>query len=106
MELKDNCTILLERATQKVKCFKFKSKELDRDLALHENTENKMISDVSDVVTGLRMFSIPVRIKDVKEQHISEWLDKFIKHYTPEVILAKCKEEEKVPMTDKFKRKK
>ena len=41
METKDTCKILLEKATQKVKCYKFISKEINRELALHEDVEDK-----------------------------------------------------------------
>lgn len=104
MELKDNCKVLLEKATQKVKCFKFKSKELDRELALHEDTEDKNKSSVTDVITGCRLFGINRKVKDVKENDIRDNLNKFINHYTIDAIHSKFSELDKIPMEERLKK--
>ena len=105
MEIKDTCVILLEKATQKTKCYKFKSSELGRDLALHEDSEDKNHSSVTDIVTGLRLFGINQKVKDVKEDTLNSNLEKFIRHYSLEMIVKKLADEEKVPMEEKFKKK-
>ena len=106
METKDTCKILLEKATQKVKCYKFKSKEINRELALHEDVEDKHKSSVTDVVTGMRLFTIPNKVSNIKESDIRESLTKFINHYTVEAIKARVVELEKTTMEEKFKGKK
>ena len=106
METKDTCKILLERATQKVKCYRFKSREINRELALHEDIEDKNKSSVTDVITGMRLFTIPSKIKDVKEADVKERLAKFINHYTIEAIKTRVVELEKTTMEEKFKGKK
>lgn len=105
MELKDNCIILLEKATQKVKCYKFLSMELNRELALHEDSENKNYSSVTDIKTGLRLFGIPLKTKDVKEELLKTNLEKFIRHFTKDTILTKLQNEEQVPMQEKIRKK-
>ena len=104
MELKDNCKILLTRTTQKVKCFKFKSKELDRELALHEDTDDKNKSSVTNVITGCRLFGINNKVKDIKENDIRDNLTKFINHYTIDAIHSKFSELDKIPMEERFKK--
>lgn len=103
METKDTCKILLEKATQKVKCYKFISKEINRELALHEDVEDKNKSSVTDVVTGMRLFIIPNKVSNVKETDIKEGLTKFINHFTLDGIKSRVAELEKTTMEEKFK---
>ena len=104
MELKDNCKILLERSTQKVKCFKFQNSEIERELALHEDTEDRNKSAISDVNTGFRLITISKKVKDIKEADITDQLQRFINHYTKEAVCNKLNEMDKTPMEDKFKK--
>lgn len=104
METKDNCTILLEKMTQKVRCFKFKSSVLDRELALHEDTEDKHKSSITDVKTGNRLLTINNRVKDVKEVDIQNELQKFINHYSIDCIKNRLEELDKVPMEQRIKK--
>ena len=104
MDLKDSCTILLERATQKVKCYKFKDHTINRELALHEDLGDKNKSSVTDIKTGCRLFTLPHKVKDIKENDIREGLNKFINHYTVEAILSKVAELDKTTMEERFKK--
>ena len=93
MDTKDNCKVLLtNNKLQKVKCYKFFHKELGRELAVHEDVENKNITSISDVLTGLRFKQIHKEVKKVTEAEVEETLNKFIKHYTIEDIKKKFKE--------------
>lgn len=104
METKENCRILLDKATQKVKCYRFKSKELKRELALHEDSDDKNKSSVTDIITGCRLFGINKKVKDVKDIDIKENLIKFINHYTIDAINSKFSELDKVPMEERFRK--
>lgn len=105
MELKGNCIALLEKTTHKVKCYRFMNSDLNRELALHEDTDNNSHSSVTDVNTGLRLFGIPQRPKDVKEETLKEHMEKFLRHYTVENVLKKLAEADKTSMEEKFKKK-
>lgn len=103
MDLKDNCKLLLDKATQKVKCCKFHSKDLNRELAVHEDISDKNKTSVTDIVTGCRLFVISTKVKDVKESDIKDNMQKFISHYTLDSIKAKFEELDKIPMEQRFK---
>ena len=104
MDLKDNCVILLEKATQRVKCYKFKDHTINRELALHEDSEDKNKSSVTDIKTGCRLFTLHTKVKDVKESDIKEGLNKFINHYTVDAILSKVAELDKTTMEERIKK--
>lgn len=85
MDLKDTCKVLLSKGSkQKVKCSIFYNKELERELAVHEDVDNKKRSSVTDVITGLRMFGLDKPADKVKMEELNERLDIFLKHFTVE----------------------
>lgn len=93
METKENCKILLKNGkTQKVKCYKFFQKELERELAVHEDVDNKSRTSITDIKTGFGLRQFNKEIKKVTETDINETLIEFIKHYTIEGIKDKFKE--------------
>ena len=104
METKDNCKILLERATQKIRCFRFKCKDLNRELALHEDTEDKNKSSITDIKTGNRLLTINKKVKDIKDIDIQEELQRFINHYTKDLIQSRFEELDSIPMEERFKK--
>lgn len=92
MELNSEFIIQLEKdKSKKVKCFKFKVKELNREFAIHVNSNNKDISTVSDVITGCKAFNIKKKPEEVKQDEINQEMQAFIKHYTEKEILKKLK---------------
>lgn len=92
MEFKDNGEIAVEKGgTKKVKCFKFTCKPIKRQLMVHEDTDKKGTTSISDVITGYRLFSLPVISQKVTPTHIKEALKKFVSHYTVEGIAAEFK---------------
>ena len=93
MDIKDNCKVLLtNNKLQKVKCYKFLHEELGRELAVHEDVENKNITSITDVLTGFRLCYIHKEINKVKDEDIDQTLNQFIRHYTIEDIKKKFKE--------------
>ena len=93
MELKDTVKLTLDKGTQRVKCYKFKIKEFkNRELAAHAHTDYKACSTITDVKTGLRLFTIYKDIAKVTDGDIKEGLDTFVKHFTLEEILKRFKE--------------
>ena len=93
-ELKDTCKVVLEKGTtQRVKCFKFKIKELgNRELAVHQDIDRKTFSTITDAKTGLRLCSVQKEVSKVTDKEIKEALNVFIKHFTLEEILKRFKE--------------
>ena len=87
METKDTGTINVNKQNKfKIKCYKFYSPELERNLMAHEDVDTKNCSSVSDEITGYRLFTLHQSIGSLKQEHIQERLDKFIKHFTIEGI--------------------
>ena len=87
MELKDDSFVVVDgNKQQKVKCYTFHCKELDRDLIIHENTDNKNLTSVSDKKTGYRLFGLNMKPDKVKLTDLEEPLERFIKHFTMEAI--------------------
>ena len=78
----------------KVKCYKFFSPELERNLMIHEDIDAKKHSSVSDEITGYRLFSIPENIHSLKFEYVQEKLNKFIRHFTLEEIKKEFKKAE------------
>ena len=92
VDAKDTCKIILDKGTQKVKCFKFKAKELkNRELAVHTDVDHKTFSTITDIASGLRLCSIQKEIR-VTDSDIHIALDTFIRHYTLEEVLKRFKE--------------
>ena len=93
MELKDTCKILLDKGTPlKVKCYKFQHKDFNRELAVHENSDHKTLTTITDVTSGMRLCGINKDVKHVTEADIKETLSTFTKHFTLDGILHRFKE--------------
>ena len=93
VDTKDTCKIILDKGTQKVKCFKFKAKGLkNRELAVHTDVDHKTFSTITDIASGLRLCSIQKEISRVTDSDIHIALDTFIRHYTLEEVLKRFKE--------------
>ena len=83
METKDIAYVQLDNGKkQKVKCFKFHEDRMNRDLIVHEDTDNKSKSSVSDEKTGFRLFGVSQKIDKLKMEHLEEPMNKFIAHFT------------------------
>lgn len=95
METKENCKVLLKNNKwQKVKCYKFFQTDIERELAVHEDVDNKSRTSISDVQTGYGLSQFNKNIKEVTEKDINDTLNRFIKHYTIEGISKRFKEME------------
>ena len=93
METTENCKILLEKGiTQKVKCYKFFQTDFNRELAVHEHSDYKTLSSITDVKSGLKLCSIQKEIKKVTPTDIDEALNTFIRHFTLDGILTRFQE--------------
>ena len=93
VDTKDTCKVILDKGNTKVKCFKFKAKEYEnRELAVHQHTDYKTFSTITDVTSGLRLCSIQKEISKVTDKDISEALDTFTKHFTLDEIMKRFKE--------------
>lgn len=93
VDTKDTCKVILDKGTQKVKCFKFKVKDLNkRELAVHQDVDHKMFSTITDIASGLRLCGIQKEISKVTEKEINEALDTFVKHFTLEEVMKRFKE--------------
>lgn len=87
MDFKDSGEIAIEKGKfKKIKCHKFQCKPIKRQLMVHEDVDKKGMATVSDVITGYRLFELPVKAKVVTPDHIKVELKKFIAHYTKEGI--------------------
>lgn len=97
LDLKDTCKIQLDKGTQKVRCFKFKIKQLkNRELAAHQHSDYKTFSTITDVISGLRLCTIQKEIDKVTQDDIKEAVNTFIKHYTLEIVLKRLEELDEV----------
>ena len=90
MELKDICKVTLDKGNKKVMCYKFKHRQIGRELAVHEHVDYKNLSTITDFTTGCRLCDIRKEIKNVTKDDIKEALDKLIKHYTLEEVKRSC----------------
>lgn len=87
MEFKDTATVTIEKGNKKkVKCHKFQCKPIKRQLMVHEDIDNKNQTSVSDVITGYRLFALPIKSTSVKPDDIKEKLKEFVRHFTKEGI--------------------
>lgn len=87
MDFKDNGEVTIEKGkTKKVKCHKFQCKPIKRQLMVHEDIDKKNTTSVSDVITGYRLFDLPVKPQAITPDHVKEGLKKFVAHYTIEGI--------------------
>lgn len=77
---------------KKVKCYTCFSEELNRELAVHADCEDKNKVSVTDVLTGLRLFGIDKPLNSIELPLIYTELEKFIKHYTLESIHKELQE--------------
>lgn len=77
---------------EKVKCYTCFSEELNRELAVHADCEDKNKVSVTDVLTGLRLFGIDKPLNSIEIPLVCEELKKFIKHYTLESIHKELQE--------------
>lgn len=92
MDFKDSGEVAIEKGkTKKVKCHKFQCKPIKRQLMVHEDIDKKGLATVSDVITGYRLFALPVKAQKVTPSDIKEELIKFINHYTKEGIATEFK---------------
>ena len=65
--------------------------KIGRELAVHEHSEYKNISTITDFNTGYRFCDIRKEVNKVTKDDIKEALDAFIRHYTLEEIKERCK---------------
>ena len=92
MKLDDTCKVLLDKSkTQKVKCYKFFQTDMERELAIHPDVDHKGVTNITDTKTGYCVCKIQEEVSKVKQEHIDEALEKFIKHFTLEEIKAEFK---------------
>lgn len=82
MELKDNGVIKLDKGKQKIKCYKFFEKDLNRNLMLHVDVDNKNHISISDERTGIRLTGLNISINKIKMEQVNEELDRWKKHFT------------------------
>ena len=80
----------------KVKGYSFFNKELNRQLILHTDVDNKEYSALSDKLTGLRFFTLPHAFSKLDVSIVESELQKFIKHYTIDLIKTELKKKEEV----------
>lgn len=86
---------------QKVKGDSFFCEEIKRTLIIHPDLDSDKLTSVSDLKTGYRLFGINCKKEDVKQEQFLMQLNKFIKHYTIELInrefdrIEKLQEEKK-----------
>ena len=93
MELTDNCKILLDKGnTQKVRCYKFFQTDFNRELAVHEHSDYKTLSAITDINSGMKLCTIQKDIKKITPADIDEAMNSFIKHFTLDGILTRFKE--------------
>lgn len=97
MDFKESGEIAIEKGkTKKVKCHKFQCKPIKRQLMVHEDIDKKGYSTVSDVITGYRLFALPIPTKKVTPNDIKDELKKFVAHFTVEGIEIEFKRIEKL----------
>lgn len=100
MEYKETAQITVEKGNKKkVKCYKFQCKPIHRELMVHEDIDNKNQTSVSDVITGYRLFTLPIKSTSIKPDDIKVRLKEFVRHFTKEGIAAEFKRiEEKLEL--------
>ena len=96
MELKDTCKILLDKGNkQKIKCYKFFHKGLNRELAIHPNIDIKVRTNITDTITGLNLVTIRKEFEKVSKDDIKESIERLIAKYTLEEIFKEFEKFEK-----------
>lgn len=102
MDFTDNGIIILEKGIKKkIKCKKFYCKPIERFLMVHEDVDNKNLTNVSDFITGYRLFSLNTKCSQIKSEQIKERLAQFIKHFTTDGIAKEFKRVEKLLETER-----
>ena len=97
MEYKEDGIITIDKVKKKkVKCFKYKCKPINRQLIIHADIDNKSLTNVSDLITGYKLFSLPIEADKIKITNIEEKLEKYIAHFTPEGIIEELQKVEKL----------
>ena len=92
MEYTEESFITIDKTKKKkIKCHKIKCKPIKRELIIHADIDNKSITNVSDLITGYKLISIPIEPSKVQLQDIKEKLEKFISHFTVEGIAEEFK---------------
>lgn len=92
MDYKDTATVTIEKGNRKkVKCYKFQCKPIQRELMVHEDIDTKDHTSVSDVITGYRLFSLPIKSTSIKPDDVKNRLKEFVRHFTKEGIKAEFK---------------
>lgn len=87
LEYKDNGLITIDKTKKKkVKCFTYDCKTINRKLIIHEDIDNKSITNVSDSITGYKLFGLPIKSDMIKLTDIEEKLEKYINHFTVDGI--------------------
>ena len=71
---------------QKVQGDSYFCEEIKRTLLIHPDLDSDKLTSVSDLKTGYRLFGLNCKKEDVKQEQFLSCLDKFIKHYTIELI--------------------
>ena len=102
MDLKDSCKILLDKGNkQKIKCYKFVHKGLKRDLAVHPDIDHKSKTNITDIITGLRLCGLQKEFSKVTEADIKDTLNIFFKRYTIEETIAELERIENIQKEEK-----
>ena len=97
MEYTEESFIVIDKTKRKkISCHKIKCKPLKRELIIHADIDNKNITNVSDLITGYKLISIPIEPNKIQLQDIKEGLEKFINHFTVESILEEFKKIEEL----------
>ena len=92
MDFEDKGEITIDKGkTKKIKCHKFQCKPINRQLMIHEDIDKKDFTSISDVVTGYRLFSLPIKSQKITPTDVKEGLKKFVSHYTVEGIAEEFK---------------
>ena len=87
IEYKEDGIITIDKTKKKkVKCFNYHYKPLNRKLIIHSDIDNKGITNLSDAITGYKLFSIPIQSDKIKLNDIEEKLEKYVAHFTVEGI--------------------
>lgn len=101
MEYTEESFIVVDKTKKKkVICHKIKCKPIKRELIIHADIDNKNITNVSDLITGYKLISIPIEPSKIQLQDIKENLEKFISHFTVEGITEEFKRIEELTTKD------
>ena len=73
--------VILDKGTKTVKGTIYECKELNRKVAVHADVISKNKTTLTDLATGYKFLTLNTPVDKVKEQEITENLEKFLKHY-------------------------